>query len=83
MISGYLLFSSNGDLHYVKLLKKKASTLLIPFMIFNLGHIAAQMILRLVTGKWLGDDLLAQDFSGWMDSLFSVWTFPQNEPLHF
>jgi succinoglycan biosynthesis protein ExoH len=52
-------------------------------MVFNLGHIAAQITLRLVTGRWLGDDLFAQDTVAWLDSLFSIWSVPQNEPLHF
>jgi len=83
MIAGYLLFSGNKDRDYPALLRKKAATLLVPFIVFNFGHIAAQMLLRWMSGHWVGDDLFAQDFGGWMDSLFGIRRFPQNEPLHF
>ena len=83
LISGFLLFSANSDLKYMKLLKKKAGTLLVPFLVFNLGHIAMQMIVRLATGQWLGEDLFAQEFDVWMNLLFSVREVPANGPLHF
>jgi succinoglycan biosynthesis protein ExoH len=83
MISGFLLFSGNSDLKYAKLLKKKAATLLVPFMVFNLGHIALQIALRFATGTWLGEDLFAQDAETWMNSLFSLRKAPENDPLHF
>ena len=83
VISGFLLFSSNSDLSYLRLLKKKAASLLIPFLLFNVGHIALQLVLRLVTGKWLGEDLIGQNVEMWMNSLFSLRKPPENEPLHF
>lgn len=83
VISGYLLFGSGSDLKYWALLKKKARTLLVPFMVFNLGHILLQIVLRLATGKWLGEDLFAQDIDAWMNSLFSLRKAPENDPLHF
>lgn len=82
-ISGFLLFSAASDLKYVELLKSKARSLLVPFMVFNLGHLALQLALRLATGRWLGEDLLAQDIGVWMNSLFSLRKPPENEPLHF
>lgn len=82
-ISGFLLFRSDSDLKYWALLKTKARTLLVPFMVFNLGHILLQLMLRLITGKWLGEDLLAYDFDAWMNSLFSLRKAPENDPLHF
>ena len=83
MISGFLLFFSNGDQKYFELLKKKAASLLIPFMVFNFGHIALQLVLRLTTGRWLGEDLFSQNLDGWMNSLFSLRGVPENDPLHF
>ena len=83
MISGFLLFSAGSDLKYVKLLKDKTRSLLVPFMVFNLGHLALQLMLRLATGRWLGEDLFAQGIDGWMNSLFSLRKPPENEPLHF
>jgi succinoglycan biosynthesis protein ExoH len=83
MISGYLLFIGGSDLSYAKLLKKKASTLLVPFLVFNLGHVATQLLVYFATGHWVGENLLAQDFSAWMDSMFSIQGVPENIPLHF
>ena len=82
-MSAFLLFSTGSDLAYLKLLKKKAQSLLIPFVLFNCGHIALQVVLRLATGKWLGEDLFAQSGEMWMNSLFSLRRAPENEPLHF
>jgi succinoglycan biosynthesis protein ExoH len=83
VISGFLLFGSATDLKYVNLLKNKARSLLVPFVFFNLGHIALQLLLRLATGKWLGEDLFAQGLDDWLNSLFSLRKAPENEPLHF
>jgi succinoglycan biosynthesis protein ExoH len=83
VISGFLLFSGGSDLRYASLLKKKARSLLVPFMVFNIGHIGLQLLLRLATGKWLGEDLFAQGLEGWMNSLFSLRKAPENDPLNF
>jgi len=83
LISGFLLFGANADLRYLSLLSRKVRSLFIPFMVFNLGHILLQIILRIATGKWLGDDLLNQGIDEWWNSLFGIWSPPENEPLHF
>src|SRR5688500_8098676 len=36
LISGYLLFRSGLDQHWTQLMKKKARTILVPFLFFNL-----------------------------------------------
>ncbi len=83
VISGFLLFGSNADLKYLDLLKKKANSLLLPFIIFNFGHVALQFAVYLGTGRWLGEDLFEQSFDYWMNTLFALRGLPSNDPLHF
>lgn len=83
VISGFLMFSTGSDLKYINLLQKKGRSLLVPFLVFNVGHIMLQAILRLATGNWLGEDLFAQNLEAWMNSLFSLREAPENDPLHF
>lgn len=83
MISGYLLFSSKLDLAPMKLYKKKARTLLVPFFVFNICYVAILALIEYSTGYVAVRTILEAEPARIMNILFSIDKKPLNVPLHF
>lgn len=83
VISGYLLFRAGIDRDWRKLANKKARTLLIPFLVFNLGLLAAAYAAQ----RWLGISssyqLIPFDAMTWLNAAFGLTGLPINYPLNF
>jgi len=82
-ISGFLLFRSMLDRKPGKLALKKFTTIVIPFLFFNLLLLAAVVVLEKGVGISLGDDLMPDDVRGWANAAFGVFDSPVNYPLNF
>ena len=83
MISAYLLFSANLDQAPAKLYKKKARTLLIPFLIFNVCYVAILACLEYMTGLVAVTSILNAEPMRVVNMFFAVDKKPLNVPLHF
>jgi len=82
-ISGYLLFRSGLDLTPVKLARKKFRTIVVPFLVFNLGLLAAMLVLHYGLHITLSNNAVPQDAKGWLDAAFGLTGTPVNYPLNF
>lgn len=82
-ISAYLVFSSGLDRTPLKLYRKKWYSLVVPFIVFNLGFLALVWILQRYLGIQIMRDMLDADWHGWMDAAFGLTHEPINYPLHF
>lgn len=83
MISGYLLFSAKLDLAPVKLIKKKARTLLLPFFIFNVCYVGLIALVEYTTGYAAFSPIKGADAMRVLNMLFGIQGAPLNNPLHF
>lgn len=83
LISGYLLFQSGVDQHFLKLMKKKLAKLAVPFLFFNLSVLGAAYLLERYLGIVTSDPLADADLATWLDAAFSLTALPVNYPLHF
>lgn len=83
LISGFLLFSSNLDLTPKKLWAKKARTLLLPFLVFNLSALIAVYVVQTKTGITATYNLPNASFATWMNAAFGLTHSPINFPLNF
>lgn len=83
VISGYLLFRAGIDRDWRKLANKKVRTLLIPFLVFNLGLLGAAYAGQ----RWLGISssyqLIPFDSETWLNAAFGLTALPINYPLNF
>jgi succinoglycan biosynthesis protein ExoH len=83
-ISGYLLFSSGLDVTPRLLLRKKARSLLVPLVVWNLP-----LALLVLIAQARGDlaeqrlDLLGGGARVWCDGVLAFGSSPINYPLHF
>lgn len=82
-ISGFLLFRTGLDLHPSKLFKKKLRTLVVPFLVFNIGVLFATYIAEAEFGLKLSYDLLGADIFTWLNAAFGITASPINYPLNF
>lgn len=82
-ISGYLLFRSALDQKPAKLAVKKFRTIVVPFLVFNLGLLAVALVLQHGLGVTLAADMLPNDRKGWLDAAFGLTGSPINYPLNF
>ena len=84
-ISGYLLFKTNADLDFKKLLHKKFMTLVVPFLVFNLGLLAIVFLLQKTSHTALMYDhyLPKSDRAIWFNAAFAISGNPINYPLYF
>lgn len=82
-ISGYLLFRSALDQEPAKLANKKFRTIVVPFLVFNLGLLAVALLLQYGLGVTLSADMLPNDRKGWLDAAFGLTGSPINYPLNF
>jgi succinoglycan biosynthesis protein ExoH len=84
IVSGYLLFSANLDLRPMTLWKKKAKTVGIPYLFFNVLAIALFFGLQhLVPDAIMHVDLLNASRYDWINSLLGIRDAPFDYPLYF
>jgi len=83
LISGYLLFRSNLDRQWRKLASKKTRSVLIPFLVFNLGLLAAAYGMQRAAGIVTSYDLVPFNLSTWLDAGLGLTRSPINYPLNF
>lgn len=82
-ISGYLLFRSALDRYPVKLARKKFTTIVVPFLVFNLGLLAVALGLHYGLGITVSKDMIPHDQKGWLNAAFGLNGAPINYPLNF
>lgn len=83
-ISGYMFFRSWGRLDPGAILRRKAQSLLLPLLIWNLPLILVLVVLQsqgMATGFRIG--LHPFDPGSWLDAAFGLTAYPLNFPLHF
>lgn len=83
VISGFLLFGACLDQAPARLYRKKAYTILIPFLFFNLALLPFALGGELFVGIELSDSLWPFDVPTWLDAAFGVSSSPINYPLNF
>ena len=83
LISGYLLFRSGLDQQWRKLVNKKSRTILVPFLVFNLGLLAAAYALQRGAGIVTSYDLVPFEARTWLDACLGLTRSPINYPLNF
>jgi len=82
-ISGYLVFHSGLDRFPRKLAAKKARSLLLPFLLFNLPLVAIVCVAESFTNVQTNYHLVPFDAAVWRDAMFGVMNSPINYPLNF
>lgn len=82
-ISAYLIFSSGLDRAPRKLYEKKFYSLVIPFIVFNLGLLAVTYFSQRFLHVHILRDLLQAGPREWVDAAFGLIDTPINYPLHF
>jgi succinoglycan biosynthesis protein ExoH len=82
-ISGYLVFHSGLDRLPGKLAAKKARSLLVPFLIFNVPLVFIVFVAELATGLHTNYQLTPFSADVWLDALFGIVHSPVNYPLNF
>lgn len=83
VISGYLLFQSGLDQHWMRLAKKKTRTIIVPFLVFNLIVLAGAFGAQSMFGLRMSYQLLPFDLHTWIDAAFGFKNSPINYPLNF
>lgn len=84
VISGFIMFTKRQDQGGWTTINKKISTLLVPFLVFNLSLVALLYLgqqFHLIKGQRL--DLSNGDWRVWCDAVFACTTRPVNYPLYF
>lgn len=82
-ISGYLVFQSGLDQTPKRLFTKKARSLLLPFMAFNLPVLAVAWVAETQAGIKLSYDLTSNDVMSWLNMALGLTGSPINYPLNF
>ncbi|MFZ4289643.1 acyltransferase family protein [Variovorax sp. HJSM1_2] len=84
-ISGYLLFNSQLDLNFKKLIPKKIKSILIPLIIFNLPIAVAVYFIQM--NQWMDHvfsiNLYPFKLINWANAIVGLFTAPINFPLNF
>jgi succinoglycan biosynthesis protein ExoH len=83
VISGYLVFYSGIDQFPRRLVVKKARSLLVPFLVFNLPLVGVVVIAELFTSVQTNYRLVPFDAVTWGDAMFGILHSPINYPLNF
>lgn len=83
VISGYLLFQSGLDQRWRKLASKKIRTIVVPFLVFNLGLLAVAYGIQRWFGIAASYQLTPFDARTWLDAAFGLTRSPINYPLNF
>lgn len=82
-ISAYLIFLSGLDRKPLKLYEKKFYSLVVPFIVFNLGLLGATYICQRYLNIHILLDLTQADAKRWINAAFGLTHYPINYPLHF
>jgi succinoglycan biosynthesis protein ExoH len=82
VISGFLLARQMSK-PYGDLLRKKAGTLLVPFLIFNVGTFLAVYAMQLAGGGTFWHDVVGAGLGEKINYAFGLTDYPINEPLYF
>ena len=84
-ISGYLLFRSSLHLNMPKLIIKKARTLIIPLIIWNIPFAIVIVAVQYYNPHIYDAAYILYPFSleGWLNGVFSMYNPPFNKPLYF
>lgn len=83
VISGFLLFGAALDREPARLLRKKGSTILIPFLFFNLALLPFALGAEVFAGIELSSPLWPFDAATWLNAAFGISGSPINYPLNF
>jgi succinoglycan biosynthesis protein ExoH len=83
LIAGFLLFSANLDVQWVKLFKKKFITLVMPFFVFILVYFKLMWVFEILFGMPRYTELINQLPLEWANLVLGVSSYPVNGPLHF
>jgi succinoglycan biosynthesis protein ExoH len=83
LIAGFLLFRAGLDLAPGALYRKKARTLLVPFLVFNVGLVMLVALLQSCFHLVFLRDLLRGAAHDWINALAGVKAVPLNYPLYF
>lgn len=82
-VSGLLLFSSGLDQNPMKLFNKKAKSVVLPYLVFNLTLLAAVYVVQLKTGMTSTYTLPGASVATWFDAGLGLTAAPINYPLNF
>lgn len=83
MISGYLLFAASLDRTPLTLYRKKARTLLVPFLVFNVAYFALQYAIEYATGWAPLYSITNKTAPQLLNLAFGYADNPLNFALHF
>lgn len=83
VISGYLLFGTCIDREPARCFAKKARTILIPFLCFNLPLLPLALGAELYAGMTLSVNLWPVEPMAWLNAAFGLTASPINYPLNF
>jgi succinoglycan biosynthesis protein ExoH len=83
VISGFLLFGSGIDCEPARCITKKARTILVPFLIFNLTLLPLALSAEMFAGMELSANLWPFDPVRWLNAAFGLTGSPINYPLNF
>jgi len=83
VFSGYLLYRSTLDQHWMQLVRKKFRTVALPFCVFNLAVLAGAFMAQQQLGLRMSYQLVPFDASTWLDAAFGIGASPINYPLNF
>lgn len=83
VISGFLLFGAALDQTPARLFHKKARTILLPFLVFNLPLLPLVLAAQLYAGIQMSTQLLPYDPMTWLNAAFGLTASPVNYPLNF
>lgn len=86
-ISAYLIFSMSLDQHFTTLIRKRASALMVPMIVWNLPLV----IFLYVIQKWnltpyhfrSSGQMYPFDVMQWLNGVFSITNYPIVGPMHF
>jgi len=84
-ISGFLLFHAGLDKKFSLLFKKKAKTILLPLVIWNLLYALAVFFVQknLPNGPTFAQQLYPVEWFTWLNALTGAFRMPVNYPLNF
>lgn len=83
VISGFLLFGAALDRTPARLFGKKARTILLPFLVFNLSLLPLALAAQVYAGVEMSARLWPFEPMAWLNAAFGLTSGPINYPLNF
>jgi succinoglycan biosynthesis protein ExoH len=83
VISGFLLFGAALDRAPARLFSKKARTILLPFLCFNLPLVPLALGAQMAAGIEMSAQLWPFEPTAWLNAAFGLTASPINYPLNF